>query len=872
VRRPLRVLMVEDVATEAQLAARMLKTGGLSITHEVVDTEPDYRAALTSFRPHIILSDFTLPQFDGLAALNIAVHEAPSIPFVFLSGTIGEERAIDALRRGAVDYVLKTNPARLPGVVKRAVREANERRRRRRAEKRIRENEQRLRDIVDTAQDWIWELGEDGRFLFCSRSVQGILGFSARDLLGFPFNDFIHPDDREGYARMLSGLNPDRRVVRGTVARWKHRDGEYRWLEGNLAALFTQSGKALGYRGTHRDFTERKQQQERIARLTRVLQMQSGINAAVVRIRDRDDLFRETCRLATDVAGYDRAVLSLVDSSGKHARPWHQTGIGVDLPMPLIFEIGDGTEPDTSLTGRALRTGEVVVCNDLSKSEPPVAIRSRLLAMGFTSLVVLPLIVEGKPIGALMLASRQSSTVHEEELLLLQDITASLSLALQYLQKEDTVQFLAYFDPLTGLAKRSLFCERLDRHLRNSVVPESAPTVVAFDVQHLSNVNDSFGHHVGDLLLQRVAERLRNFIDNDECIGYLGSGTFVLVTPQLVRSEEAVPSILASAVFNDVFAIEGRSIRISFKFGIARAPDDGEDGNTLVQKAEAALKQAKESGEQFLQYTVRSEVAERLALEHKLRVALDEEQFLLYYQPQLEIATERIESVEALIRWRDPEKGIVPPGQFLPLLESSGMIVPVGEWVLRRAAQDSVRWRSLRLGPVRVAVNVSTLQIRRRAFVEQVLSALDGWANSGYGIDIEITESGFLQDLEGTSRKLRELRDAGIRIAIDDFGTGYSALGLLSQLPVDMLKIDRSFISGLPENRASATLVSSVIGLAAAFNLTTVAEGVETQAQFDVLRALKCHQSQGYLHCRPVPAEQLEELLRKHQRGPARDS
>jgi EAL domain-containing protein (putative c-di-GMP-specific phosphodiesterase class I) len=367
------------------------------------------------------------------------------------------------------------------------------------------------------------------------------------------------------------------------------------------------------------------------------------------------------------------------------------------------------------------------------------------------------------------------------------------------------------------------------------------------------------------LLLQRVAERLRHHVQNDEHLGYLGGGTFVLMSQMMVTSEESVAGLLGSAVFNDVFAIEGRSIRISFKSGIARAPEDGEDGNTLVQKAEAALKYAKESNEQFLQYQVRSEVAERLALEHKLRTALDEEQFLLYYQPKLDIATLSIHSVEALIRWKDPEKGIVPPAVFLPLLESSGMIVPVGEWVLRRAAQDCVRWRSLRLGPMRVAVNVSALQLRRRAFVEQVLATLGEWATNGYGIDIEITESGFLQDMEGTSRKLRELRDAGVQIALDDFGTGYSALGLLSQLPVDTLKIDRSFISGLPNDQASTTLVSSVIGLAKAFKLTTVAEGVETQDQFDVLKLLKCHQSQGYLHGRPVPAEQLEELLLKNR-------
>jgi EAL domain-containing protein (putative c-di-GMP-specific phosphodiesterase class I) len=320
-------------------------------------------------------------------------------------------------------------------------------------------------------------------------------------------------------------------------------------------------------------------------------------------------------------------------------------------------------------------------------------------------------------------------------------------------------------------------------------------------------------------------------------------------------------------VFRDPFEIEGHTLRVSFKSGIARHAGTGEDGNTLVQRAEAALKQAKTSGEQYLHYQMQmhSELAERLSLEHRLRAALDEEQFVLYYQPQVNVLSGRIDGVEALLRWNDPQEGLVPPARFLPVLESSGMIVSVGDWVLRKAVEDCRRWQRLGLGPVRVAVNVSSLQVRRRTFVETVLKAATGWPADGYGVDIEITETGLLQDLEGTSRKLRELRNVGLRIAIDDFGTGYSSLGLLSKLPVDLLKIDRAFISGLPTDRASVTLVSSIIGLASAFNLTSIAEGVETPEQLALLRTLNCEQSQGYLHSRPVPVQQIEAMLARQR-------
>ncbi|MBW4051296.1 MAG: EAL domain-containing protein [Proteobacteria bacterium] len=738
----LRVLLVEDIAAEAELAVRHLASGGLACIPRTVADERQFREALRRFRPHVILSDFTLPAFDGLAALEIARTESPDVPFIFLSGTIGEERAIEALRRGAVDYVLKTNPARLVPAVRRALRDVEERARRRAAEREV-------------------------------------------------------------------------------------------------------------------------------ARLTRRMKMQSGINSAVIRIRDREELLREACRLAHEVGGYDRAVILLAAADGRSANLSYSLGAGSG-ELPSVLAISDGTEPDSSLTSRALRTGEIAVSVDLTRTEPTVAMREDRLREGLRSLVALPLAAGGVRVGVLVLGSREAHAVSDEELRLLQDVAGNMSFALRYLQQEDAAQYLTSFDPLTGLARRALFCQRLDQRLAKRGSLESVPTVVAFDLMHLSQVNDSFGRHVGDLLLQVVAKRLKYHLADDERIGYLGGGTFVLVLPQEEASSESVTTLLENTVFRAPFRIEGRVLRTSFRSGIARSPTDGSDGNTLAQRAEAALKQAKEAGEQYVHYQIEmhSEIAERLALEHRLRAALDERQLLLHYQPQVSVLTGRVEGVEALLRWQDPERGLLFPAQFLPVLESSGMIVAVGEWVLRQAAQDCLRWRRMGLGSLRVAVNVSAQQIRRRTFVEQVLATAEPCLAEGCGVDLEITETGLLHDVEGASRKLRELRAAGLRIALDDFGTGYSSLGLLSKLPVDLVKIDRSFITGLPEERASVTLVSSVIGLASAFGLKTVAEGVETAAQLRMLRDMGCDQSQGYLHSRPVASEPLEELLRQQGGGP----
>lgn len=614
---------------------------------------------------------------------------------------------------------------------------------------------------------------------------------------------------------------------------------------------------------------ECERQQADIALLTRVLKMQSAVNSAVLRIRDRDLLLQEACRVAVEVGRYTSAVVWMVEPGARHARRGHIAGERVLNLVPDRARIGDGSERDSSLTGRAMRTGEICACWDLTRSEVPLFGREQMFAAGVRSVVALPFMVDGIPAGALTLTSKDSTLVRDDELLLLQDIAASLSFALRSQQHADTAEYLAHYDPLTGLAKRSLFCRRLDAMLRAHLAPEQTPTVAVLDIDHLNNFNDSFGRNFGDLLLQQVAARLRQQAGGDERVGDLGGGTFVLVAPSIAGADPGVASLLDKTVFAEPFLIEGRSVRVSCHSGVARYRIDAEDGSTLVQKAEAALKHAKETGEQYVHYKLemRSEIAERLVLEHKLREAIDEGRFEIYYQPQVNIVSGHIESLEALLRWNDPEQGLVLPARFLPVLESSGLIIPVGKWVVQRALQDCDRWRREGLRPVRVAVNVSAVQFRGRDFIDFVLDLVKDWPRDprGFGIDLEITETALLQDIDGAGRQLRELRAAGIRVALDDFGTGYSSLGLLSKLPVDLLKIDRSFVKGLPGDHTSMTLTRTIIGLASAFGLLTVAEGVETAEQFKLLRLLNCDQSQGYFHCPPVSVRKIDQLLAQDQ-------
>jgi diguanylate cyclase (GGDEF)-like protein len=668
-------------------------------------------------------------------------------------------------------------------------------------------------------------------------------------------------------AAMAMPLLADERCI-GVLEVYSEQPARFEMSE---VALLNELAADLAFGvATLRTRREYERQQTDIARLTRVLKMQSAINSAVLRIRDRNLLLQEACRVAVEVGGYNSAVVWFVEPGARYARPGFRAGRRMPNVAPDPLFIGDGKECDTSLTGRAMRTGEVSMCCDLTRSDLPLVGRELLYADGVRSVVALPFMVDGVPVGALTLTSGISTLMVDDELLLLQDIAASLSFAVRSQQQADAAEYLAHYDPLTGLAKRFLFCRRLDELLHARFVPEHRPTVAVLDIDHLNNFNDSFGRHFGDLLLQQAAERLRHHAGSDERVGDLGGGTFVLVEPLTLAADPGIASLLDKTVFAQPFLIEGRSVRLSCHSGVAHFGVDGEDGATLVQKAEAALKHAKETGEPYLHYKLemRSEIAERLALEHKLREAIDNRQFELYYQPQIDILTGRIESLEALLRWNDPEEGVVLPGRFLPVLESSGMIIAVGQWVVQRAIEDCRRWRSLGLGPVRVAVNVSAVQLRGHAFTDFMLDLVKDWPRDprGFGIDLEITETALLQDIDGAGRLLRELRTAGIRVALDDFGTGYSSLGLLSKLPVDLLKIDRSFVKGLPGDHTSMTLTRTIIGLASAFGLLTVAEGVETAEQLEVLRLMKCDQSQGYFHCPPVPVREIDSLLARDAR------
>jgi diguanylate cyclase (GGDEF)-like protein/PAS domain S-box-containing protein len=865
--QPVRLVLVEDMPMEAEIAIRQLESGGFSCNWKRVDSEAVLRRTLVDLKPDLILSDFTLPGFDGLSALEVSREIAPDTPFIFLSGTIGEERAIDALQRGAYDYVLKTNMARLVPAVRRALDDASIRRAQRALE-------QQLRDIVATSQDWIWEHDRDGKFTFCSDSVRTILGYAPAEILGTNASQYVHPEDLAALDFGMHTLGANQRTASNLQARWRHRNGSYRWLERNMLVLLGENGQVVGFRGSERDFTERRRQEKHISRLTRVLKMLSGVNSAMVRIRQRREILVEACRLATSVGGYASAMVALIEPGTRTARPTAWSGsVDNQALQQLTFSIADSPEDDSSVIGRVLRTGASMVCNDLQALEMPLAARAPLMDSGFRSVVAYPLLVDRTPVGALMLTSYDVGAVGDEESRMLRELVANLSFALQYLHKEDEVRFLSYFDPLTSLAKRGLFCERLVRALEPRIGRRGTPAVAVLDIEQLSSINDSFGRHAGDLLLQQVADRIKQHMNSTELLAHFGGGTFGLILEAAGDEDEAVHWMQeqVAEIFRAPFTVDGRGIPVDAKCGFARYPDNGNDANALVHNAEAALRSAKSTGEKYLPHRLElsSAVVSRMTMEHRLRGAVERQEFELHYQPKIDVRTRQIRGLEALVRWRDPEAGLVMPGAFLSLMESSGLIVPLGDWILRQAAIDLRRWQGAGLNAGRVAVNISPVQLRRRAFADHLLDLVGEWRNDAIGIDIEITEGVLIDDVSSAVSQLRVLRRSGIRVAIDDFGTGYSSLSRLAELPVDMLKIDRTFVNGLTGGGTGRTVAQTIIALGKAFNMTTVAEGVETPEQFETLSHLGCDQSQGYLHSRPLSVADIEPMLKSGSLGAA---
>ncbi|MFL6687360.1 putative bifunctional diguanylate cyclase/phosphodiesterase, partial [Paraburkholderia graminis] len=431
---------------------------------------------------------------------------------------------------------------------------------------------------------------------------------------------------------------------------------------------------------------------------------------------------------------------------------------------------------------------------------------------------------------------------------------------------QEQLEYQANYDSLTRLPNRNLLRDRLQHALIVAQRQHKGVAVVFMDLDGFKNVNDSLGHSVGDRLLGVVAERLARCTRTSDTVARHGGDEFVVVMTDTVDEQSLIAWMeRVRASISEPVWLDGTELYVGCSLGASLFPQDGDDAETLMKKADLAMYRAKDMGRntfQFYQPEMNASAGARLNLERRLRRALRDNQFLLHYQPQVDIHTGRIVGTEALVRWRDPEVGLVPPSSFIPVAEESGLIGPLSEWVLREACRQNKAWQDLGLPPARVSVNLSARVFQQRDIAKLVMQVLDETGLEPRYLELELTESAIMRNAEEAVSMLNELSALGIGLAIDDFGTGYSSLSYLKRFPVDRLKIDRSFVSDIGISGDDETITSAIIALAHSLKLQVIAEGVETSAQLDFLKERACDEMQGFYFAKPLSTDAISELMK----------
>jgi diguanylate cyclase (GGDEF)-like protein len=709
--------------------------------------------------------------------------------------------------------------------------------------------------IVTAAPPTASELAESGR-----RRMQVI----AATLLAFALSAWVALILSRRITRPLRELERDARILAG--GKFGHRSAVAGPDEvGQLAAAFNDMGRAVQQHEAAilRDITERNRSDLQIRRLNRVHAVLSGINALIVRVQGRDELFREACRIAVDDGGFVMAWIGMVDRAEMKLVPVASAGSTTDF-LTLVnqrFSLLEDSPYGNVLSAVAIRGKKATFSNDV-QSDPKIAFRAEHAKRGSRSLAILPLLVADDAVGVLALYAGETGAFDEEEMRLLSELAGDIAFAIDHIEKQDRLNYLAYYDPLTGLANRTLFLERVDQSLRGAASGGHKLALFLMDLERFRNINDSLGRPAGDALLKQVAQWMVRIAGDAALVARVDADHFALMLPE-VRPDGNLPGLVEKAsrsFLEHPFRLDDAVFRIAARAGVAVYPDDGADAETLFRNAEAALKKAKTGGDRYLFHTQKmtQAAAGRLTLENQLRQAVDKGEFVLHYQPKVSLAGGKLTGAEALIRWNDPRTGLVPPGRFIPMLEETGLIFEVGRWALRQAIADYLRWKARGLPAVRIAVNVSPLQLRHRGFIAEIGELIGIDAQAAAGLELEITESLIMQDVRNSIASMQAIRAMGVKVAIDDFGTGFSSLSYLARLPVDTLKIDRSFVLDMTAGPQGLALVSIFIKLAHSLKLGVVAEGVETEEQSRLLALLGCDEMQGNFRCEPLPVALFE--------------
>ncbi len=715
-----------------------------------------------------------------------------------------------------------------------------------------------LKKLIDLVPDNLWVKDADSRFLVANDATARQIGLSSsEDLIGKTDRELHPPEAAETY------FADERRVVETGEPMIDFEeiviapDGRKVWLSSTKVPFRGEGGEVVGLFGISRDITARKLAERLRDGQARILEM-IATNAPLA------DVLDQLARLIEAQLPGVRSSVLLLDEDGVHLRH----GAAPSLPEAYV-KSHDGLEigPNVGSCGAAAYNRETVIVADVTTDPRWTNYRDAAAALAIRSSWSAPILShQGQALGTFALYSDRVREPTEGEMRLIDVATKIAGIAIERKLAEDRIQFMATHDALTGLPNRALLRDRLTQALLLAERYDRWATVAFIDLDNFKYVNDSLGHNAGDDLLRTVAKRMVACVRPTDTVVRLGGDEFVIVLSDQAKSVEAISKTLKrlQKAITETAHVGGHGLRVTCSVGVANFPDDGRDAETLLANADAAMYRAKESGRDTIQFyrpEFNLRVQEKFGMQEALRCAVLRNEFVLFYQPQVNLRTGAILAVEALIRWRHPTLGLLPPSRFIPLAEESGLITAIGEWALNEACRQAKAWQDAGLPSIRMSVNVSA-----RQFSEPRLTALVAAALADSGLDpklleLEVTESMIMRDADQAVATMEELERLGVQLSIDDFGTGYSSLAALKTFPVARLKIDKAFIKGLPEDENDRAVATAVISLGQTLNLKVIAEGVETPEQADFLRRSNCDEMQGYHLSKPISPDEFATFL-----------
>jgi len=680
------------------------------------------------------------------------------------------------------------------------------------------QSEARFRSLVESSSDWIWEVDTNMRYVYTSPKVKELLGYEADEIIGKTPFDLMLEEEAGRIAEASAAIIKEGRPFAGLENTNRHKDGRIVIMGTSGVPIIDEAGTLMGYRGINRDITERKHAEEALKKATERIVLHFEQSPLAIIEWDTDFKVAEWNPAAERIFGYTKA-----EAKGRVAMdliiPENVKSHVSEIWADLLSEEGGYRSTNENVT----KEGNVIICEWYNT----------------------PLVdEEGQVLGVASVA---------------EDVT-------EQKRAEERIAHMAFYDALTGLPNRTLFKDRLKQSFHMADRNKRLVAVMFMDMDHFKGINDTLGHLVGDLLLQAVAARIKESFRASDTVSRFGGDEFAIIVPELAHVEEIEHMI--ESVINKLkvpFNILGHELFVTFSIGCSYYPLDDSNADNLLRNADTAMYYAKELGRNRLQrYNIEmtNQVSMNLSLQNGLRRAIKDEELILHYQPQIDLKNDLITGVEALVRWQHPQDGLKFPGEFIPVAEETGLIVPIGEWILRTACLQAKAWQEQGLPNITMAVNLSSRQFKEAGFVQSVIEIINETGVEPKYIELELTESILIDNAASVLKALADFKNAGISLSLDDFGTGYSSLSYLKRFPIDKLKIDKSFVKDVIVDKSDAGLVRAIISMAKALELKTIAEGVETQEQLDFLRAEGCEGIQGYLLGGPMPAEQLEDLLK----------